>query len=55
MTMKSKSKVFMDFGSGQLTSFMFILSYEAGFNKPTMLKVDTPISKIKEHVTMPLS
>ncbi len=26
----------LDFGPGQLTSFMFILSYEAGFYRPTV-------------------
>ena len=43
----------LDFGPGQLTSFMFILSYEAGFYKPTILKVHPPISGITAHATMP--
>jgi len=38
---------------GQLTSFMFILSYEDGFYKPTVLKVHPPISGVIEHATMP--
>jgi hypothetical protein len=43
----------LDFGPGQLTSFMFILSYEAGFYKPTVHKVPPPISGITAHATMP--
>jgi len=30
---------------------MFILSYEAGFYKPTVLKVPPPISRITAHAT----
>jgi hypothetical protein len=32
---------------------MFILSYEAGFYKSTILKVHPPISGITAHATMP--
>jgi hypothetical protein len=32
---------------------MFILSYEAAFYKPTVLKVYPPISGITAHATMP--
>jgi hypothetical protein len=31
---------------------MFILGYEAGFYKPTVLKVHSPIGVIKVHATM---
>jgi|FrelakmetLWP11LW_1041352.scaffolds.fasta_scaffold214598_1 hypothetical protein len=41
--------LFLDFGSSQLTSFMLILSYEAAFYKPTVLKVHPPISKNTLH------
>ncbi len=41
----------LDFG--QLTSFMFILSYEAEFYKPTVLKVHPPNSRISAHATLP--
>jgi hypothetical protein len=36
-----------------MKSFMFILSYEAGFYKLTILKVHPPISGITAHTTMP--
>jgi hypothetical protein len=45
--------VCLDFGPGQLTSFMLNLRCEAGFFKPTVLIVHHPISGIKAHVTMP--
>jgi hypothetical protein len=31
----------------------FILSYEAGFYKPTVLKVHTPFCRITAYATMP--
>jgi hypothetical protein len=37
----------MDFGPGQLISFMFILSYEAGLYKPTILKVSLPLAGLQ--------
>jgi hypothetical protein len=43
----------LDFGSGQLTTFMFILSYEVGSYKPTILKVHPLISRITAHAKMP--
>jgi hypothetical protein len=36
-----------------LTSFMFILSYEVGFYKPTVHKVHPNIGGITAHATMP--
>jgi hypothetical protein len=40
----------LDFGPGQLTSFHFILSYEAGFYEPTVLKLHPPICMITQHI-----
>ena len=42
-----------DFCTGQQTSFMFILRYEAGFYKPTIFKVHLPISRVTAYATMP--
>jgi hypothetical protein len=50
----SQLTTFLDFGLGRLTSSMLILIYEAGFYKPTILKVHPPISRITAHVTMPV-
>jgi hypothetical protein len=44
---------FLEFGPGQLTSLHFILSYKAGFYKPTTLKVHPPICRITAHATVP--
>ena len=52
-TLKQPFLCVLDFGPGQLTSFMFILCYEAGFYKPTVLKIHPPISGITAHATMP--
>jgi hypothetical protein len=43
----------LDFGPGQLTSFMFIHNYEAGLYKLTVLKVHPLIIRITAHATMP--
>ena len=45
--------IFFGLWSGQLTSFIFIQSYEAGFYKPTIHKLHPPISRITAHATMP--
>ncbi len=39
-------------GTGQLTSLIFILSYETWFYEPTILEVHTPICKIATHATI---
>ncbi len=36
----------LDFGLGQLASFMFIFSYKARFYMPNIIKVHPPISRI---------
>ena len=41
-----------DFGPGQLTSFHFIHSYEAGFYKPKT-QLHPPICRITAHATIP--
>ena len=46
------NKTFLNFGPGQLKSFMFILRYVAISCKPTILKAHPPISGIKAHGTM---
>jgi hypothetical protein len=43
---KKKNHFLLDFGPGQLTCFMFILSYEAGFYKSIALKVNPPICRV---------
>jgi hypothetical protein len=42
----------LDFGPGQLASFTFILSYEAGFYKQTFHKVPPKISRFIAHATI---
>ncbi len=47
----------LDFGLGQLKSFMSIITYYAGFKRPTILKVHPPISgmpgsRLKDSITL---
>jgi hypothetical protein len=44
---------FLEFGPGKRTCFNFILSYEAGFYKPTILKLHPPLCRITAHATVP--
>ena len=46
-----QDNTFLNFGLGQLKSFMFILRYVAISCKPTILKAHPPISGIKAHGT----
>jgi hypothetical protein len=43
----------LDFGLGQLTSYMSIITYYAGFKKPTILKAQPSICGMAARTTMP--
>jgi hypothetical protein len=43
----------LDFGFDQLTTFMFMLSYEVVFYELTVLKVHLPVIGIAAHATVP--